>query len=219
MQCDSPCRPHFRFGDTAANTGILTLLEAVPATQALPLPVKTACGSVAAGLWRVLLMPVDASKTALQVEGGPGLARLWASALARGPAPLYRGAAAQAAATAAGHFPWFVTYNFLGDHIPATDGDLLLTLVRSASMGVAASCVSDCVSNSLRVVKTTKQTAQLTADEGNKDLSYAEVVASIVEQDGVAGLFLRGLGTRLLINAIQGAAFSVLWRYFQQVAS
>jgi hypothetical protein len=39
----------------------------------------------------------------------------------------------------------------------------------------------------------------------------------IIEKDGIAGLFGRGLQTRLLTNAIQGAAFSVLLRYFQQV--
>ena len=80
-------------------------------------------------------------------------------------------------------------------------------------MGLTASCVSDTVSNSLRVIKTTAQTAQLSVD---KELSYSEVVALIVERDGVAGLFGRGLQTRLLTNAIQGALFSVLWKYFQQ---
>jgi hypothetical protein len=43
-----------------------------------------------------------------------------------------------------------------------------------------------------------------------------EVVQLIVEQDGIVGLFGRGLQTRLLTNAIQGAMFSVLWKYFQQ---
>lgn len=206
-----------RFGDTAANTGILTLLDALPATHALPLPVKTACGSVAAGLWRVLLMPIDTSKTAMQVEGGKGLTQLWSSVLSSGPGPLYRGAVAQAAATAVGHFPWFITYNALNENIPTVEGDLFLTLVRSAGLGLASSCVSDCVSNSLRVIKTTKQTAQLNQTT-EKELSYQDIITSIIEKDGVSGLFLRGLSTRLLINAIQGAAFSVLWRYFQQVS-
>ena len=50
-----------------------------------------------------------------------------------------------------------------------------------------------------------------------KELSYPEIVAMIIETDGVAGLLGRGLQTRLLTNAIQGGVFSVLWRYFQQV--
>jgi Mitochondrial carrier protein len=206
--------PLTRFGDTAANVGILALLESF---ADVPLPVKTACASVAAGVWRLVLMPVDASKTAMQVEGQDGLGRLWERVGESGPGVLYRGGAAQVAATAVGHFPWFVTYNFLNEALPLVgdnDGNAaLLSLVRSAAMGLTASCVSDTVSNSLRVIKTTAQTAQLSVD---KELSYPEVVALIVERDGVAGLFGRGLQTRLLTNAIQGALFSVLWKYFQQ---
>jgi Mitochondrial carrier protein len=206
--------PLTRFGDTAANVGILALLESF---TDVPLPAKTACASVAAGVWRIVLMPVDASKTAMQVEGKDGLGRLWQRVGESGPGVLYRGAAAQVAATAVGHFPWFVTYNFLNEALPlVSDGDsnaALLSLVRSAGMGLTASCVSDTVSNSLRVIKTTAQTAQLSVE---KELSYPEVVALIVERDGVAGLFGRGLQTRLLTNAIQGALFSVLWKYFQQ---
>lgn len=56
-----------RFGDTAANVGVLTLLEAFESTRSLPLPVKSAAGSVAAGLWRIGLTPIDAYKTTLQV--------------------------------------------------------------------------------------------------------------------------------------------------------
>ena len=82
-------------------------------------------------------------------------------------------------------------------------------------------------SNSLRVIKTTKQTAQLgtttdesTADDGKpKELSYPEVISMIIEEDGVVGLLGRGLQTRLLTNAIQGALFSVLWKYFQESAT
>jgi hypothetical protein len=92
--------------------------------------------------------------------------------------------------------------------------DLLLFLVRSAALGLAASCVSDCISNSLRVIKTTKQTAGLGGSD-SKEISYQEALALIIETDGLQGLFGRGLQTRLLTNAIQGAIFSVLWKYFQ----
>ena len=215
--------PLTRFGDTAANVGILALLETLPETQSLPLPVKTAAGSVAAGLWRIVLMPIDSSKTAMQVEGAEGLQDLWGLVGKDGPSVLYQGAVASAAATAAGHFPWFLTYNALNDVLPqvAASDDLLMSLVRSAVMGFGASCVSDVCSNSLRVIKTTKQTARLSRKDDpegteSKEMSYTEVVKSILEEDGVAGLFGRGLQTRLLTNSIQGAAFSVLWRYFQQ---
>jgi len=103
--------------------------------------------------------------------------------------------------------------------IVASD-DLLLSLVRSAFLGLSASCVSDICSNSLRVLKTTKQTARLgdaTSNEDSKGMSYRDAVSEIIEKDGLQGLFGRGLQTRLLTNAVQGAAFSVLWKYFQQV--
>jgi hypothetical protein len=221
--------PLIRFGDTAANVGILVLLESVPETQSLPLALKTAIRSISVGLWRIIMMPIDASKTAMQVEGADGLKNLWGLAAAEGPAPLYQGAVVQAAATAVGHFPWFLTYNFLNDVLPqvsATD-DLLLSLARLAFLGFSASCVSGVSSNSLRVIKTTKQTARLgkkdddeslEEQEKSKDISYGEIVKLSIEKDGLAGLFGRGLQTRLLTNSIQGAAFSVLWRDFQQAS-
>lgn len=215
--------PLTRFGDTAANVGILALLDSIPETQALPLPIRTAAGSITAGLWRIFLMPVDTSKTAMQVEGASGLENLVKRVTTEGPGPLYQGSLASAAATAAGHFPWFLTYNFLNDSLPTVSKEeVLLTLLRSAFLGLSASCVSDCVSNSLRVIKTTKQTAGLggggeTGGEEAKEITYREALNLIMEQDGIQGLLGRGLKTRLLTNAIQGSVFSVLWKYFQTV--
>ncbi len=176
---------------------------------------RTAIGSASAGIWRIFLMPIDTSKTVMQVEGADGLNKLRERIMESGPSPLYQGALASAAATAAGHFPWFLTYNFLNDQLPivSKEDDLLLFLVRSAVLGLSASCVSDCVSNSLRVIKTTKQTASLGGDE-KKEISYQEALALVLQSDGVVGLLGRGLQTRLLTNAIQGALFSVLWKYF-----
>jgi len=215
--------PLTRFGDTAANIGILVLLDSIPELEGMPLPLKTACGSICAGLWRIVLMPIDTSKTVLQVEGQDGLGNLVENVKENGIAPLYRGALASAAATAVGHFPWFLTYNFLNDVLPVVQGGdgetnlVLMKLARSAFLGLSASCVSDISSNSLRVVKTTKQTAGL-KDDG-EEYSYRDTLTLILEKDGWLGLFGRGLQTRLLTNAIQGAVFSVLWRYFQETSS
>ena len=182
-------------------------------------------------------MPIDSSKTAMQVEGEDGMKQLISLVQEEGPGPLYNGALAQAAATAAGHFPWFLTYNFVDKTLPlvSASDDLLLSLGRAAFLGLCASSVSDITSNSLRVIKTTKQTARLgnvesrdqstgkeqetiskTKTENGDDVSYREIVQMIIENDGLAGLFGRGLKTRLLTNAIQGALFSVLFKYFQQ---
>lgn len=244
--------PLTRFGDTAANVGILALLDALPLSQSWPLPIRTACASLAAGAWRIFCMPIDTSKTAMQVEGQQGLQTLWERIRAEGnPGPLYQGAFASAAATAVGHYPWFLTYNFLDQALPPVDDIaalfaldesagvslLLLKLLRQASLGLSASCISDCCSNSLRVIKTTKQTAQLgviaeqtatpitkdakeagileTTNSSPREISYREAVSIILEKDGWIGLFGRGLQTRLLTNALQGAMFSVLWKFFQ----
>merc|ERR1711972_791798 len=77
--------------------------------------------------------------------------------------------------------------------------------VRNAVIGFASAAVSDTCSNSLRVLKTTRQTAL-------EPVSYMESAKQIIEKEGYAGLFGRGLQTRILTNGIQGALFTVGWR-------
>lgn len=48
--------PLSRFGDTAANSGILTLLDSFDNTKDLPVGVKTAAASSTAAAWRIFLM-------------------------------------------------------------------------------------------------------------------------------------------------------------------
>lgn len=67
----------------------------------------------------------------------------------------YFGAVASATATFAGHYPWFFTFNFLNKRIPEPE-DKLNKFLRRAGIGFTASVVSDSISNSLRVIKTTK---------------------------------------------------------------
>ena len=80
--------PLARFGDTAANAGTLALLDDMEATRTLPVALKTGArgrhvtscqardadapvcapagaASVAAGGFRILLMPIDACKVRL----------------------------------------------------------------------------------------------------------------------------------------------------------
>lgn len=57
--------PLSRFGDTAANTGVLAALDAFESTAELPVAMKTVAASVGAGLFRILLMPVDTFKTTM----------------------------------------------------------------------------------------------------------------------------------------------------------
>lgn len=57
--------PLSRFGDTAANTGVLAALDAFETTEKLPVGVKTIAASVGAAAFRILLMPVDTFKTTM----------------------------------------------------------------------------------------------------------------------------------------------------------
>ena len=61
-----------------------------------------------------------------------------------------------------------------------------------------------------RVIKTTRQTFPHV-------VSYPEVVRHIVKEDGLIGLFGRGLKTRLIANGMQGLLFSVLYRHFMEL--
>ena len=64
--------PVSRFGDTAANAGILALLESNTFMRTLPKFIQTAFASAAAALFRLVLMPVDTVKTTLQTQGKRG---------------------------------------------------------------------------------------------------------------------------------------------------
>jgi len=60
--------PLSRFGDVAANAFMILALDSFDSTRGLPLAVKSVFGSVAAGAFRFVLMPLDAVKTSLQVR-------------------------------------------------------------------------------------------------------------------------------------------------------
>ena len=68
--------PMSRFGDTAANVGILALLKSNKYLKNLPPLAKTVFASVAAALFRMILTPVDTVKTTMQTDGKAGLANL-----------------------------------------------------------------------------------------------------------------------------------------------
>lgn len=201
--------PLSRFGDTASNAGILTLMNQLPETRDLPLAFKTACASMTAGLFRILLMPVDTMKTMMQVEGSRGWTVLQTKFKERGPSVLFHGSLAASLATLVGHYPWFLTYNSLNAYLPVPDAsERMKILSRSAFIGFTASMISDSVSNSVRVVKTTRQTSAI-------PLSYRKTIQMILSNDGWGGLLGRGLKTKIMTNGIQGLMFSVFWKLGQ----
>ncbi|GAA6061850.1 hypothetical protein JCM10212_000767 [Sporobolomyces blumeae] len=212
--------PVARFGDTASNAGVLALLASNPFLKRLPTAIKTAAASLIGALFRMVLMPVDTLKTTMQTESNSTALTILKERIKRdGPATLWRGAFATAAANFVGSFPWFATYNYLSNLLPVPSSDpsthshvafTILNLSRQASIGFVASVVSDTVSNSLRVVKTYRQVAR-------DNVGYRQAAREIVQKEGLVGLFGRGLKTRLLANGLQGLLFSVLWKTFQEL--
>jgi hypothetical protein len=193
--------PLSRFGDTAANMTAMTYLEDSSLNKAQ----KTFIGSLGAGLWRLTVIPVDAFKSHLQVHGKDGMKILRSKVKTHGVKTLYSGSSAAFTGTVVGHFPWFYTYNYLQENAPYKNTDSsVVSFFRSGSIGFLSSTTSDIISNSVRVLKISKQT-----NENNH--SYSRIIKDIVKKDSVSGLFLRGLQTKLLLNGIQGFVFVVVF--------
>jgi hypothetical protein len=110
--------PISRFGDTAANMLATTLFKNHPELTHLPIFVQTSLGSLLAGFWRLSTLPVDAWKTSKQVYGDGGLKILITKYKQQGIPAFYQGGIASALATMAGHYPWFVTNNYLEHYLP-----------------------------------------------------------------------------------------------------
>jgi len=175
-------------------------------TKHLPILVQTIGASVTAGLFRIFLVPIDTLKTILQVEGKNGISILSEKFKQGGAKVFFHGAIASAGATMVGHYPWFATYNFLNSWMTKYD-DKPKKLLRQAYIGFVSSVISDTMSNSLRVIKTTKQTSKMI-------MTYPETLKGILQHDGIMGLMGRGLKIRIITNGIQGLLFSVLWKVF-----
>lgn len=199
--------PLSRFGDTAANTGILTLLNSFEQTKDLNIGLKSGCASAAAATFRIVIMPIDTVKTTMQVTGK--FSAVVDKVKVAGPLALYNGALAAASATFVGHYPWFATYNYLSEKIPKQDTQVA-ELGRRALLGFCSSAVSDTCSNSIRVMKVYKQSHP-------EQLSYPEVLRRVLAESGVKGLMFRGLETKILANGLQGILFSILWKQFEEV--
>merc|ERR1712129_132810 len=109
---------------------------------------------------------------------GEAMAQLGAKIKNEGPMVLYQGALANALASFVGSYPWYFVFNALQESIPmAPAGVVWMKLCRHALCGFGATCVSDCVSNVIRVLKTTVQTAEVS-------ISYTEAASAGHRQGG-----------------------------------
>lgn len=205
--------PLSRFGDIASNTYITNYFKK---NNNIPLPIQTLIGSSVASSWRVFLMPLDTFKTSLQVEGKNGFKLLQKKINTNGYKVLYNGSFASLSATFSGHYPWFLTYNILNKYLPKLNNnsnniktDFYNNFIRNAIIGFSSSVISDTCSNSLRVIKTSKQTH-------HNNITYKEIVKEIINKEGLKGLFGRGLKTRILTNGLQGIIFTVSWKFIEK---
>jgi hypothetical protein len=190
-----------RFGDTAANEGVKELL----ANFNLSVGFVTFCASVGAALFRIVLTPIDTLKTTMQVSGAEGMKLLGDKVAKNGMMVMFDGALGNSFATLMGHYPWYVTYNYLDALLPGKDATGFWKYVRNGFLGWASALVSDCVSNGIRVVKTYKQTSPVA-------ITYLEAWTQLVAKDGVYGLFTRGLGMKLISNGISSILFTIIWK-------
>ena len=188
---------------------MITLLNSHPETEQLPIVAKSMMSSGAAALWRINLMPIDTVKTSLQVNGVEGIQKLKLKYKQNGFRIFYHGALGSFGATYVGHFPWFATFNYLDSKMEKYQ-ETFPNLARNASIGFCSSVISDTCSNSIRVLKTTRQTYET-------PISYGEAAKKIVQNDGILSLFGRGLKTRILANGMQGMMFTVLWKYMMEL--
>lgn len=202
--------PLSRFGDIFSNEAARELLS-----ERLPATAVTAVASTSASLWRIAIAPADTIKTTMQVHGTGAVPLLRDKFRRMGIGALYEGSLGAAAATWVGHYPWFVTYNFLDAycvrhqildaHLPNDTRAGTRRHVRRAVIGLCSSLVSDVCSNAIRVVKTYKQTS---ADP----IGYGEAAAAIFAESGLMGVFFRGLSTKLIANALNAMLFTVIWK-------
>lgn len=193
-----------RFGDTTANSAALAY---VPSDS---LPAKTAVASVTAAAWRATLLPLETVRANMQVRGKGGMAVVQKRFAAGGVWGLYAGAAASFTAGLLGHFPFFLTVNWVSEAVPlGDDATIVHKLGRNGGMGFLAAMCSDVATNGFKIIATNKQT-------NKKHMTYYETAKKIVRRDGLPALVTRGLKTRILGNGLQGAMFVVLWKGIEE---
>jgi hypothetical protein len=154
-------------------------------------------------------VPLDTLKTSMMVEGAGGPTMLRNKIRASGVGVLFHGCSGLVGSSFIGHYCWYGTFTALDSKVPAASGSMLSTMCRNAFLGFLSSAVSDTATNSLRVLKTYRQTSAT-------PISYVDAAHSVMAKEGLAGLFGRGLKTRLLSNGVQAACFSATWKYLEK---
>lgn len=213
----------------AANFATLHALSSASPLNHMPTLAQTAFSSLFVASFRLLYYPLDTAKTIMQVEGRHGLHILRGKVRREGLGSLYHGASFSILGAALRHTLWFGTYNILvslqqqhdelqqiGDGITATHTSTashashpsaasLSQILNNAGIGLACSLVTDIIGNPISMLKAYRQTQEANA-------SYVTIAREVIRQHGIHGFFLRGLGTRLWVDALNSIVFTVVWR-------
>ena len=102
-----------------------------------------------AAIWRLALLPIDAAKTSLQVNGENGIKILQNRVKNEGIIALFSGGVASSAATLVGHYPWFLTYNYLSDTLPTADEFILFIHTITTQLAVSSGSILQTQGNNL----------------------------------------------------------------------
>jgi hypothetical protein len=205
--------PLSKFGSVGSNEASRVIVEYLVQNDAYHPVLASVVGTVLSAFWKLLIFPLETCKTILQVDGADGFHSLMQQIGKGRWGVLYEGVTASVVATVSSHYPWFFTYNTLDKHMQKVLEPHSL-VVRSALIGFIASVVSDVVSNFVRIMKTMKQSMAVQTDS---HITYISIVRMIFEEDGMHGIFGRGLVTRIVANGIQSIMFTMIWNYLPLV--
>ena len=196
--------PLSRTSGIMSNTYVLNKFK----DTSVPMSIQTLAGAGLATVWRILLLPLSTYKNMVQVEGKNGFGILKRKIRLNGPHVLYNGSIAGILVSSVSYYPWYFTFNVMDKYIP-NYSDQMHKTIRNGSIGFCASIVSDCFSNSFRILKIYKQTHKT-------HLSYWQIIQKIKKTDGYIGILSRGLSSRIIVNGIQGILFTICWKYLEE---
>ena len=162
----------------------------------LPMSLRTLLASALAALWRVLILPLDTAKTMMAV-GGPGsLGSLQLRIQDDGFVTLWSGAIWVAIAAIGGHFPWFVTFNYLDEKIPEMRSRCSKNL-RRALIGFCSAVVATLCTNPFHNYKVQSQFA------GTRAFGSSSITA--------------GFQLRIFTALLSSIMFTVMWQEIQEL--
>ena len=147
-------------------------------------------GGISSSTVKVAIMPLDTISNTLQVHGKNGNKHLKGN--------LYRGTLAYGAIHSTNSSLWLLNYSYFKEHKPFLNDNL-----NHIYTGFTCSLISDLIINPLRVIKTNKQAF-------SNDKGYLEIIQRL------KGSFYRGFGLRLMLNALNGSLFVLLWQNMEQ---